>query len=60
MFIPFVITAPVAGGAGFIAGAFTPAIGRKIKAGFVSLAKSVVADAAKAESSATAEVKKAL
>jgi hypothetical protein len=43
----FVFTAPIAGGVGFVAGAFCPAIGRKIKALFVketSQAKAVVSN----------------
>lgn len=62
MALPFVITAPIAGAAGFVAGAFTPAIGRKIKALFVKLASKLVADAkaeeAKVATAITTEAKK--
>ena len=57
-----VASAPVWGGVGFVAGAFCPAIGRKIKAAFVALSKKVVAKAEAEEkaliSKIAAEVKK--
>ena len=49
--------------AAYVAGAFTPAVGRKIKAAFVSegavVKKAASADLAKAEVAVAAEVKKA-
>jgi hypothetical protein len=57
MFFP-VISLPVGIGIGFVAGAFTPAIGRKIKALFVKDTAALKADAIKAEAAAkAAEVK---
>lgn len=47
------IAIPIA--AGYIAGAFTPAIGRKIKSFFVKKADVVKADATKAESAVVAD-----
>ena len=61
-FASVVALAPVWGGVGFVAGAFTPAIGRKIKAEFVSISKKVVAKAEAEEKALitkiAAEVKK--
>jgi hypothetical protein len=45
MLIKFTADAAVGGGVGFLVGAFTPAVGRKVKAAFVALAKKVVAKA---------------
>jgi hypothetical protein len=41
--VHFTIDAAFGAGVGFVVGAFTPAVGRKIKQGFVALAKKVVA-----------------
>jgi hypothetical protein len=51
MFIP-VISLPIGIGIGFVVGAFTPAIGRKIKALFVKDTATLKADAIKAEATA--------
>lgn len=59
MFISFgslVASAPLWGGVGYVAGAFTPAVGRKIKAAFVSLSKKVVAKAAAEEQALIAKI----
>lgn len=48
--------APLWGGAGFVAGAFTPAVGRKIKAAFVALSKKVVAKAEAEEKALIAKI----
>ena len=46
---------------GFVAGAFTPAVGRKIKALFVSKTQgAVAAEASKVEAAVVAEVKSKL
>jgi hypothetical protein len=37
------VDSTVGAGVGFVVGAFTPAVGRKIKAGFVALARKIVA-----------------
>jgi hypothetical protein len=47
--IKFGLDFAVGGGVGFVAGAFTPAIGRKIKALFVKDSASLKVDLAKAE-----------
>jgi hypothetical protein len=43
-------------GVGFLVGAFTPAIGRKIKAEFVKLASKLVADAKAEEAKLAADL----
>jgi hypothetical protein len=52
----------LAAGVGYVVGAFTPAVGRKIKALFVSksaaVKPTVVADLAKAEAAVISEAKK--
>ena len=58
--VHFTVDAAVGGGVGFVIGAFTPAVGRKIKALFVALAKKVVsageAEIAKAAKDVAAKV----
>lgn len=49
----------LAAGVGYLAGAFTPAVGRKIKALFVSKTSGVVqAEASKVENAVLADLKK--
>ena len=56
------LTSLLAAGVGYVVGAFTPAVGRKIKALFVSksavVKPTLVADLAKAEAAAVTEAKK--
>lgn len=56
MFITFGIDFAVGGGVGFVVGAFTPAVGRKIKAAFVSVSKKVVAKEQAAEAALVAKI----
>jgi hypothetical protein len=48
--------APVWGGVGFVAGAFTPAVGRKIKAALEAVAKKIAAKAEAEEQALIAKI----
>jgi hypothetical protein len=54
--ITFGLDFAVGGGVGFLVGAFTPAVGRKIKSEFVKLATKLVADAKAEEAKLAADL----